>query len=42
LHERRRDYVASEMGPEIARIPERQDAEAEQWGNCQRRRGDRD
>ena len=42
LHERRRDHVASEMGPEIASIPERQDDEAEQRGDCQRRRGDRD
>jgi len=30
------------VDPEIAGIPERQDDEAEQWGNCQRRRGDRD
>jgi hypothetical protein len=30
------------MGPEIAGIPERQYDEAEQWGDCQRRRRDRD
>jgi hypothetical protein len=30
------------MGPEVAGFPERQDDEAEQRGDCQRRRGDRD